>query len=81
MTPALLVERGFIALRHTRIVVARVAARAGRSGAIAFARVLAFPWSIGMAFAHTHPQSWQSEHFMAWQAYQDFCHESSLRPI
>jgi hypothetical protein len=31
--------------------------------------------------SHTQPQSSQTEHFMACQAYQDFCNESSLRPI
>jgi hypothetical protein len=31
--------------------------------------------------SYTQPQCSQSEHFMAWQAYQHFCHESSLRPI
>jgi hypothetical protein len=31
--------------------------------------------------SQTQPQSSQSEHFTACQAYQHFCHESSLRPI
>ena len=52
MTPAPLVECGFKALRHPRIVVARVATWAGSAGCAAGAGVLAFPWSIGVAYAH-----------------------------
>ena len=52
MTPALFVECGFKALRHPRIVVARVATWAGSAGGSAGAGVLALPWSIRVAFAH-----------------------------
>jgi hypothetical protein len=47
MTPALFVELGFKAFRHSRIVVvARVAPWTRSPGAAAGAGVLAFPWSI-----------------------------------
>ena len=52
MAPALFVEFGLKALRHSRVVVAWVAARAGRSGAAAGAGVLAFPGSIRVGFTN-----------------------------
>jgi hypothetical protein len=50
MAPALLVEFGLKALRHPRIVVARVAAWTRSAGGAAGAGVLTLPWFIGVAF-------------------------------
>src|ERR1700676_2618609 len=52
MTPALLVECGFKALRHPRIVVARIATWAGSAGGSAGACVFAFPGSIRVSFTN-----------------------------
>jgi hypothetical protein len=52
-------------------------------GAPAAPQVQACSPSQGLSgwLSHIHPQSWQSEHFMACPAYPDFCHESSSRSI
>jgi hypothetical protein len=52
MAPALLVEFGLEALRHPRIVVARVATWTRSPGGAAGAGVLTLPWFIGVAFTN-----------------------------
>src|ERR1700730_734718 len=52
MTPALFVECGSKALRHSRIVVARVATWAGSAGCSAGAGAFAFPGSIRVSFTN-----------------------------